>query len=292
MNTIKFYKGLYGYNSIEFVKNFINIYPFGKIGKENKGKVKEHAHGDLFQIFLIEKGTTILQHNEKDYEISEPAFITVPKNESHGFHHQGDVDGWIITLSDIVLERMLRFEADIFFELDVIHITKINRSNPDLLSLYQNMQKCIVEYKSEMPGKSLMLEYLVGQIMIQLYRLPVEHQLVIYSTDNATKMYYRKFLQLIKSNTAYHTSIHTYAEELNITRGHLNRICQEVSGKSPKEIYSDHIIKVATLALSQQEHNIAEIAYQVGIDDPSYFSRFFKRKTGLTPQEFRKKIGF
>ena len=46
-----FFEGLYGRNSIEFVKGLVYVYPFGIIGKANNNNVKPHIHNNQFQIF-------------------------------------------------------------------------------------------------------------------------------------------------------------------------------------------------------------------------------------------------
>lgn len=286
-----YYKGLYGSDTIEFIRSLIHVYPFGKIGRENKGKVKSHAHSDLFQIFLIEKGTTILEHEQVEYKIDKPSLVTIPKNVPHGFTHLDDVDGWIITLSDTMMEFMLQTEADIIHELDVINITEINEENPKLTRLTSLVHQCVDEYENEKAGKRLMLYFLVGQLLIALYRLPIDNQKVLSTDSNqSNKIYYRRFLQLIKSGNTYKTSINEYANLLGISSGYLNRVCNEVANKPPKDIISDYFMTQARAALSNIENTVVDVSYQIGIEDPSYFSRLFKKKTGLTPLEFRKKI--
>lgn len=212
-----YFEGLYGNDSIEFVKGLINVYPFGEIGKLYDGEVKPHVHNNLFQIFIIESGSTQLFFNENQFTISGPCFITVPKNTEHGFKHKTDMNGWIITLSDKVLENVLYREADVIFEMDAIHITTINLNDETLKEVYQTMQKCIAEYQNNLPGKLLMLQNLVGQIIVQLYRLPSESRKIITSSDNSGKIYFRRFQQLIKASSSFKKPVKKYASELAIS---------------------------------------------------------------------------
>ncbi|WP_413998594.1 helix-turn-helix domain-containing protein [Flavobacterium sp. W1B] len=286
-----YYEGLYGNDSIEFVKGLINVYPFGVIGKQFDGEVKPHIHNNLFQIFIIENGSTELIFNENQYALSGPCFITVPKNTEHGFKHKTDMNGWIITLSDKVLENMLYREADVIFEMDAIHITAINSGDETLTEVYQTMQKCVAEYQNNLPGKLLMLQNLVGQIIVQLYRLPSESRKIITSSDNSGKIYFRRFQQLIKVSNSFKITVEKYASELGISAGHLNRICHTIAAKSPKDIIIDFFITEAQLALTNPDNSITEISYNLSFEDPGYFTRLFKKRTGLTPKAFREKIG-
>ena len=289
-----YYKGLYGDNTIEFVEGLINVYPFGVIGKRHEGKVKMHAHNNLFQIFIIENGTTELQYDDHRYEVSAPAFMTIPKNVNHGFHHKGDVSGWIITLSDVVLEHLFKREPDIILELDDIHVNIINPDEDALVEVYKTMKKCIAEYQQNLPGKQLMLNSFVSQLIVQLYRLPSKTSEYLSSVDtqgNTSKLYFRRFMHLVKTAHSFKVPIEEYASNLHISQGHLNRICHTIVGKSPKDIITEYCILEAQIALTNVEKSIAQVAFEISFEDPAYFSRLFKKRTGFTPKEFREKYG-
>jgi AraC family transcriptional activator of pobA len=81
-----------------------------------------------------------------------------------------------------------------------------------------------------------------------------------------------------------------YADLLYVTPNHLNALCQEMSGKTAGELIRDRVILESKRLLVNAELTIAEIAYELNFQDNSYFSRFFKKHTEMTPEEFRKKF--
>jgi AraC family transcriptional activator of pobA len=287
-----YYGGLYGDNSIDFMRGLIHVYPFGVIGKKFNNKVKLHAHSNLFQIFIIENGATHLLYDDKEHDIVAPAFITIPKNIAHGFHHQDDVSGWIITLSDSVLEHMLKTDAEVIFEIDILHISTINSDENALVEVYETMQKCVKEYQSNVAGKALMLQSLVSQLIVQLFRLPSETTKMSPSSEsnNISKIYFRRFKQLVKTHYSIKKMVEEYASDLSISSGYLNRICHQIANKAPKEIILDYFVSEAQILLQHDEKTITEVAYHLGFEDPAYFSRFFKLKVGLTPKAFQEKV--
>ena len=289
-NSRTFFEGLYGQNRIEFTKGLIYVYPFGVIGKENNNTVKSHAHNNQFQIFVVVEGETNLLYGNEKIHIQGPSFITIPKNTDHGFEHLTPLKGWIISLSDSVLEHMIKREAEVIEAIEMFQVTKIVTGEYSE-EIFNTMQNCINEYNSAKVGRLLMLEYLVGQLVVQLRRLPQSIQHTIYNADNSSIIYYRRFTQLIRESSTYKKTVEDYANDLKIASGRLNRICNSVALKSPREIIMDYYVTQAQLLLSNIEKSIAEVCYTLGFEDPSYFSRIFKRKTGLTPNEFRKKIG-
>lgn len=78
-----------------------------------------------------------------------------------------------------------------------------------------------------------------------------------------------------------------YAEKLNITLKHLNRICNEILQKTATEVIMDRVILEIKRMLIDKQLSINEVAFAVGYEDYSYFSRFFKKQTGFSPTEFR-----
>ncbi len=235
MTRKQVYNGLYGKDSIEFERGLINVYPFGIIGKQFNGAVKMHAHNKLLQMFLINSGTTELKINNENIVIHAPAFIIIPKNLNHGFSHSGEVNGWIISLSDVALEHMIQTDIDILTAIDVFQYTPISEDNLQTMYIYNIAQRCVDEYHTNLPGRILMMHSLVGQLIVNLYRLQhTEHSPAI--VDNSSALYFRRFKQSIKESYSYKKTIEEYAAELKITSGYLNRVCKNVSNQSPKEI--------------------------------------------------------
>lgn len=291
MQEKQFYKGLYGTNTIEFAKGLIHVYPFGEIGKQHQGQVKLHAHNNFLQIFLIQEGSTEFHYGAERVLIQSPAFIVVPKNIEHGFIHLTPVSGWIINLADTVLEHMLQREADVIFGMEEIHIVAVTAEEAATTEVFETMLKCVDEYNSQFPGRLLMLQYLVGQMLVQLYRISLGGKNAFFASSNISKVYFRRFQQLIRAEESYKKSVEEYARDLFISTGHLSRICRSIAGKSPKDILIEYFITKAQLALSDVDSSISGISYTLGFEDPAYFARLFKKRTGLTPLEFRKKIG-
>ena len=82
----------------------------------------------------------------------------------------------------------------------------------------------------------------------------------------------------------------TYAAEAFVTPGHLNRMVRRYSGKSVGAWIDIARLGAAKRLLRDTELPVAEVAAAVGLTDPSYFSRFFKRQSGMTPLTFRRKM--
>jgi AraC family transcriptional activator of pobA len=82
-----------------------------------------------------------------------------------------------------------------------------------------------------------------------------------------------------------------YADQLYITLKHLNRICNEILQKTATEVIMDRVILEIKRMLIDKQLAVNEVAYAVGYEDYSYFSRLFKKQTGISPTEFRNNTG-
>ncbi len=82
-----------------------------------------------------------------------------------------------------------------------------------------------------------------------------------------------------------------YASLLGITPNHLNKVLRNTTNKSPKQWINETIILEAKYLLHQTDLNVSEVSRQLGIFDPSYFSRLFKQLEGVTPSIYQKMIG-
>jgi AraC family transcriptional activator of pobA len=286
-----YYTGIYQQDSIDFAEGLIHVSKFPFVGLQFIKIANPHAHNFL-QVFLLEEGLTILQNEEQSFEVTAPAFFTIPKNVVHGFTSSDDCRGWIINLSDNFLENIFQKDADMVMELDAIHIEHLEEGE-ETERIILAMRKIVSEFNQNLSGKAIMLQSLVSILIVRLHRLPKKTTdfLIPPNSDNTSKIYFRRFMQLVKTANSFRKPIGEYASELFISPGQLNRICQSITGKSPKEIIIDYFMMEAQKALTNIEKSISEVAYDISFEDPAYFSRLFKKRMGISPKEFREKHG-
>lgn len=83
--------------------------------------------------------------------------------------------------------------------------------------------------------------------------------------------------------------IRDFAERLFVHPTHLSNTLQEVTGRSPCDLYEERLMEVARELLAGSGVSAAEVARQLTMD-PSNFGKFFKRFEGITPKQFREKL--
>ncbi|MEP6619994.1 MAG: AraC family transcriptional regulator [bacterium] len=96
-----------------------------------------------------------------------------------------------------------------------------------------------------------------------------------------------KFLELVERDATHRHRIADYAAELAVTPGHLSVLCSQYAGESAKQLLDNTLVSRARRMLLYTDESAARVGASLGFEDPSYFSRFFRRETGQTPTEFR-----
>ena len=97
---------------------------------------------------------------------------------------------------------------------------------------------------------------------------------------------YIAFKLAVETHLTEQHDVHTIAEQLAMTPGSLYGIVKKFSGLSPKEWITNRLIQEAQRKLQYSSLSVKELAYELGFDDPNYFSRLFKKRTGKSVSAF------
>jgi AraC-like DNA-binding protein len=100
----------------------------------------------------------------------------------------------------------------------------------------------------------------------------------------------RQFQSLVHTHFKTQHRVADYAAMLHVSPNHLNKSVKAATGKSPSRWIDEAIVLEAKVLLYQSHHTISDVATEIGLQDPSYFSRLFKKYEGITPQTFRSRI--
>jgi AraC-like DNA-binding protein len=132
---------------------------------------------------------------------------------------------------------------------------------------------------------------------IDLLRAQVHETLVVLArhygaahrvqSQRPTNRVVSRFLELVERDAVRRHQIADYAAELAVTPGHLSVLCTKYAGRRAKRVLHDVLVSRARRLLLYTDESTARIGAALGFEDPSYFSRFFRRETGQTPKEFR-----
>lgn len=85
-------------------------------------------------------------------------------------------------------------------------------------------------------------------------------------------------------------TVNYMAKQLNLSSKYLSDLLKQETGKTAMELIHLYVVSEAKNMLAEGDQSISEIAYQLGFENPPYFSRLFKKETGMSPKEFQNHI--
>ena len=100
---------------------------------------------------------------------------------------------------------------------------------------------------------------------------------------------YNQFISQVNNFSRTYSDVHFYADQLNVSSRYLAQVTRRISGKTPKAIIDEYIVKEIERELSTTTHTVQEIANTFGFSSQAHLTKFFKKMRGLTPSEYRKK---
>ena len=110
------------------------------------------------------------------------------------------------------------------------------------------------------------------------------------AAENQSGRRVNEFVQLIENFYKEQHLPAFFADKMNISCGHLDEICLKSLGVSPSRCIHARLVLEAAKLLEETRLYIHEIASQLNFDDPSYFSRFFKKNLGISPKTYRSNL--
>ena len=102
------------------------------------------------------------------------------------------------------------------------------------------------------------------------------------------KELFRSFVKGLIDSRCISREVLYYANEIGISSGYLNEICNEVSGHSAKEIIDSATVARLKYELTYTSKSIQELSDEYNFPSQSYFCRYYRRLAGVTPSEYRK----
>jgi AraC family transcriptional activator of pobA len=170
----------------------------------------------------------------------------------------------------------------------ILTLSKIQKK-----SMADIFQKMIAEQDSSYAFKDELIRNYLGLIIHEALKMQPPES--IPKDKNAAQRITSAFLELLERQFPIESVEHPlqlrtaqdFASNLSVHVNHLNSAVKEITGKSTTTLITDRIIHEAKALLLHTNWSVAEIAYALGFEYPTYFNNFFKKKTGTIPKSVR-----
>jgi AraC family transcriptional regulator, transcriptional activator of pobA len=279
---------IYDIKAISHLKRAdILISRFAPYLESHKNLCLPHKH-DFYHLLLFTKGSGSHSIDFAKFAIQPYQIYFMNPGQVHSWDFDGEVDGYVINFSIPFFQAFL-LNPDYIQQLPcfsgILGNSVINVPENLQTNVYRTFESIIEESESGNKLSLDMIKLLMVQVFIMISRLGFENTGLNLKSNNYLTL--RRFLNLIEKNVSILKFPSEYAELLFVTPHHLNAICKELLGKSAGEMIRDRVVLEAKRLMINLNLSISEIAYQLNFNDNSYFSKFFKKYAGITPEEFR-----
>ncbi|MQO10020.1 AraC family transcriptional regulator [Prevotella copri] len=240
-------------------------------------------------ILICRKGKARLNVNYKDWELYEGAVITLFPNDVVELKVDGDFEAEILKYNPSLLrEASLQLEQTVYSSLrkdrcrqDTPVVTNIINGMFSLLKVYFDQSECTCISQLVL---CQLKAFFIG-FHEYLQRNPQ------YRPDEVksyrVRELFNRFMMLLEKDYKISRDVNYYAAQMNISSKYLTNIVSQVTGHTPKTIIDQYVILQLKMHLKRTTQSIKEMAWEFHFADVSFFCRYFKKHTGLTPQQIR-----
>ena len=259
-------------------------------------------------ILICRKGKARLNVNYKDWELYEGAVITLFPNDVVELKVDGDCKSPETENGDckspqtannfqaeilkynpsLLREASLQLEQTVYSSLrkdrcrqDTPVVTNIINGMFSLLKVYFDQSECTCISQLVL---CQLKAFFIG-FHEYLQRNPQ------YRPDEVksyrVRELFNRFMMLLERDYKISRDVNYYAAQMNISSKYLTNIVNQVTGHTPKTIIGQYVILQLKLHLKRSTQSIKEMAWEFHFADVSFFCRYFKKHTGLTPQQIR-----
>lgn len=242
-------------------------------------------------VYLLLEGEHDVRLGADHLQLNPNDLVIVPENMLYASDHIKNCKGYCIHFKTEFLKPLLSGnlnEEFPYFSFDAPHI--INITNEESEIIQSSFIHIIDEYNRASSEKNLLLGNLVMILLLRIRELYRPRVKELKNKTGRKAQIANSFKLLVEKQFLKYRTVKEYAEKLNVSPRHLAEVVTETFGRSPLQIIHDILLLEAKVQLKSTGKSVSEIAYYLNFDDPSHFTHFIKKRTGISPQDLRRTL--
>ncbi len=245
---------------------------------------------DAFLICLVLSGKASVKIDLREYETESGSLIQLsPKNYITDFCSSEDFHAKVIICTPVILEHILPKLTEYIPVLINQPFTPVSRLAPDeVRSLEEYCRK--LERDLTKPAslfKKQKLICLLHAMMLEILEIRHKDPASVNIKKSRKEELMAKFIIAVSEHFRTHREVAFYANQLCITPKHLSAVVKEISGRPAGEWIDQYVVMEAKVLLRNTDHTIQQIASILNFANQSFFGKYFKHMTGISPTAFR-----
>ncbi|WP_207494856.1 helix-turn-helix transcriptional regulator [Aridibaculum aurantiacum] len=244
-----------------------------------------HRH-NFFFILLLQAGDGIHEIDFTPHRISDKSVFMLRPGQVHELQLKAGAAGYLVEFdtefyhpsNKLSAQRLRKASSKNFCDFDE---TRFNKIHSLLANLFE-------EYTNKLDGYRDAIRAGLEMFFIEYVRQSDDAGNTAASSNEYTQERFEEFTDLLEKNVSMQKQVTYYTSSMNLSSYQLNEITKTAVGKTASAMIDEYILLEAKRYLLATPNQVKEIADHLGYEDASYFIRFFKKHTGLSPDAFRK----
>ena len=254
--------------------------------------VKEQQMAHYGAIIICRSGKANIQINFDDWQLFEGAVITIFPNDVIRLMPDETEEPFLVEMlqydAAMLREASLQLEHTVYEQL---RQDRCRQDSPVVTDIINNMFRLLHVYFDQV-GCTCISQLVLLQLkafFIGFHEYLQRNPRTTKSNGESPRMreMFNRFMMLVERDYKLSRDVAYYASQMNITPKYLTLIVRQMTHETPKHIIDHYTILQLKLQLTASRQSVKEIAWEYHFNDVSFFCRYFKRHTGLTPMEIR-----
>ncbi|WP_308243093.1 helix-turn-helix domain-containing protein [uncultured Prevotella sp.] len=254
--------------------------------------VKEQQMAHYGAIIICRSGKANIQINFDDWQLFEGAVITIFPNDVIRLMPDEKEEPFLVEMlqydAAMLREASLQLEHTVYEQL---RQDRCRQDSPVVTNIINNMFRLLHVYFDQV-GCTCISQLVLLQLkafFIGFHEYLQRNPRTTKSNGESPRMreMFNRFMMLVERDYKLSRDVAYYASQMNITPKYLTLIVRQMTHETPKHIIDHYTILQLKLQLTASRQSVKEIAWEYHFNDVSFFCRYFKRHTGLTPMEIR-----
>lgn len=253
----------------------------------------EGSRQSSFAIIWLKDGNGTHDLDLKRHYYDGSVMFVLAPGQIHKLNQFSESEGYVVRFSPAVFQHEQDFmnhvlDTCLFDSKTSCPVIQLDENNK---TVFDNLFKQLHEefLIQDLNANDIICSYL--KILIsQINRLKRKKSNDQVPINDVGYKLFRALKIAIEKNYKEEHSVQFYADLLNVQPRALNTATRKYAERSTSELIQERLLLEAQRILYHEDKRVKEICYELGFDDPAYFTRFFKKHTGLAPQYYKEQV--
>jgi len=263
------------------IYNDFDLIHFNQLGQNTQTMMPPHRRNFHTIIFFKDQKTGQVNINNQKHQALTNTVLFQGTSHLFSFVRDPEVEGTIVLFSKSFLLPYITDPTLSFPFFNILNHNLFHLSNQE----QQAFQQILVTMSSEKHHMPVIKPLLIALL---------EKSGLLYNTYSKEEKFLskktlltRRYKNLVNNHFVTHKTVDYYASLLHITPNYLNEVVKSETGVSAKKHITERVLLEAQNLLLYARLDISEISHLLQFSEPTHFSKFFKKETGLTPKAYQ-----